>query len=62
MQNYITTRELADLLKIKKNTIERWRTNRTCPFQWIKVGNRVLYDRADVLAYIESQKRDRVGV
>lgn len=60
MQDYITTSELADILRIKKNTIERWRTNRVCPIKWTKVGRNVLYDRADVMAYLDSQKTDRV--
>ncbi|MDR2933785.1 MAG: helix-turn-helix domain-containing protein [Rickettsiales bacterium] len=58
MTDYITTAELASLLKIKQNTIERWRTNRECPIAWIKIGRRVLYDRVEVFAYLESQKRD----
>jgi excisionase family DNA binding protein len=61
MQDYITTRELAELLKIRPNTIERWRTNRECPIPWINVRRRVLFARADVVAYLESQKRDRVS-
>lgn len=60
-QQYFSTEELADLLRLKKNTIERWRTNRNCPFQWIKIGGRILYDRAEVLAYLDSQKRDQIN-
>ena len=60
MQDYITTSELAALLKIKKNTIERWRTNRECPIPWIQVRRRVLYALEDVQAYMESQKRNRI--
>ena len=61
MTNYITTAELADTLKVRRNTIERWRTNRTLPVKWIRVGRRVLYDRNDVMAYLDSQKRDSVN-
>ncbi|MBN1281638.1 MAG: helix-turn-helix domain-containing protein [Alphaproteobacteria bacterium] len=61
MQDYITTNELAALLKVKKNTIERWRTNRECPIQWIKVKRRVLYAMTDVRTYLEKQKCDRVS-
>lgn len=61
LQNqYLNTAELALVLKLKKNTIERWRTNRTCPFQWTKIGGRVLYNRDDVMAYIESSKRNQI--
>ena len=61
MTDFMTTAELATSLKMKKNTIERWRTNRTCPIRWIKIGGRILYERIEVMAYIESQKRDRVN-
>jgi len=59
-QAYLNTAELAQMLRIKRNTIERWRTNRNGPFQWIKIGGRILYDRAEVMAYLDSQKRDQI--
>jgi hypothetical protein len=58
---YITTQELAVLLRIKTNTIERWRTNRECPIPWTQIKGRVLYSMADVNAYLDSQKRDRIA-
>ena len=57
---YITTVEVAELLRIKKNTIERWRTHRESPFKWVKIGGRVLYERAEVMAYLDQQKRNNV--
>lgn len=57
---YLTTVEVAELLRIKKNTIERWRTYRQSPFRWTKIGGRVLYDRAEVMAYVDQQKRNSV--
>jgi len=62
MTDYITTNELAALLKIKPNTIERWRTARECPIKWTKIRGRVLYARSEVESYLESQKRDRVAL
>lgn len=58
---YLSTRELAELLRLKKNTIDRWRTSRECPFPWTKIGGHVLYYRDEVLAYLESQKRDSIN-
>lgn len=60
-QQYLSTEELAELLRVKKNTVERWRTHRECPFKWTKVCGRVLYYRDDVMAYLDSQKRDSVN-
>ncbi|MDR1027336.1 MAG: helix-turn-helix domain-containing protein [Rickettsiales bacterium] len=60
MQDFITTKELAAMLKIKTNTIERWRTMRECPIPWTNIRRRVLYALSDVQAYLNSQKRDRV--
>lgn len=60
MTEYITTTELATLLKVKKNTLERRRTNRDCPIKWTKFGGRVLYSMSDVQEYLDGQKRDRI--
>ena len=59
-ENYITTSEVAALLQLKPNTIARWRTYRQSPFRWTKIGGRVLYDRAEVMAYVDQQKRNSV--
>jgi hypothetical protein len=56
MTDYITTQQLADLLKIKPNTLEIWRCHKDCPIPFIRVKRRVLYAMADVMAYLESQK------
>ena len=58
---YLTTSELAELLHIKRNTIERWRTSKICPIPWTRIGGRVLYERSDVLGYLERQKRDKIN-
>ncbi|MBR4860427.1 MAG: helix-turn-helix domain-containing protein [Alphaproteobacteria bacterium] len=58
---YINTAEVAEMLKLKRNTIERWRSNRESPLPWFKIGGRVLYDRNEVLKYIETTKRDAVN-
>ncbi|MBR5575561.1 MAG: helix-turn-helix domain-containing protein [Alphaproteobacteria bacterium] len=55
--NFLTTAEVADLLRIRKNTIERWRVSRTCPIPWTKIGGRVLYQKQDILNYLDCQKR-----
>lgn len=59
-QKYFNTDELAALLRVRKNTIEKWRCRRSCPFAWTKVCGRVLFDRDDVLKYLESNKRQSI--
>lgn len=61
MQSYLTTKELAEILHIKPNTLERQRTNRECPIPWTKFNGRVLYSKADVQAYLESQSRNQIN-
>lgn len=58
---FLTTVEVAELLRVKKNTIERWRTHRESPFTWTKIGGRVLYDRDEVMSYLDQQKRNQVN-
>lgn len=59
--DFITTVELADLLRIKKNTIERWRVSKSCPVPWTKIGGRILYKKHDVLDYLETQQRSSIN-
>lgn len=59
--DFITTVELADLLRIKKNTIERWRVSKSCPVPWTKIGGRILYKKQDILEYLENQQRTPIN-
>lgn len=51
----MTTEELAELLRTSPETCRYWRHNGTGPKSF-KVGRRVLYDRADVQAWLTDQK------
>lgn len=51
----ITPREAAGSLKRSIPTLERWRRLRIGP-PFYRVCGRVLYSRADIAAWIESQK------
>jgi predicted DNA-binding transcriptional regulator AlpA len=55
MPEFINTVELAAMLRHSPETIRYWRWKGTGP-KAIKVGRLVLYDRADVLAWIESER------
>lgn len=54
----MTGQELAALLRTNQNTVRYWRHTGYGP-RWIKVGRRVLYDRREVDAWIESLDGDR---
>jgi len=56
MSKYLTTHEVAELLRLSKRTLDNWRTQKTGP-TWTKAGGRILYDTEDIKEWIESQKR-----
>lgn len=56
MKTYLTTEKLAEFLNISTQTLNKWRWEGKGP-RFIKLGSRVVYDMADVEAYIASQVR-----
>ena len=52
--NYLTEQELADLWKMKRNTLQKWRSLGVGP-QYIKRVGRVVY-RKDAIADFESKQ------
>jgi excisionase family DNA binding protein len=55
----LTTRELADYLRIPLGTIYRWRAARVGPPAY-RVGRHVRFDVADVNAWLHARRDDRV--
>jgi predicted DNA-binding transcriptional regulator AlpA len=54
----LNTRDVAELLGIKEQTVRSWRTEQMKGPPWITLdGGRVRYDEADVLNYIASSKK-----
>lgn len=51
---YLTTSEVAELLKTPSNTLHKWRTRDYGP-PAAKVGRRLLYRRTDVLEWVSSR-------
>jgi len=51
MPKYLTTQEVAELLRTAPETIRYWRHKGKGPRSF-KVGRRVLYDQADVEQFI----------
>lgn len=56
MSAYLTPRELAELVRTSPRTVEGWRHRGTGP-AFIRAAGRVLYDRADVDAWLAENRR-----
>lgn len=54
MKNYITTAELAELLKVSRQAIYNWRMN-GLPF--VKIGSRIRFDLEAVNEWINEQNK-----
>lgn len=61
MTDLLTTQEAADLLRLKKTTLEIWRVQGRGPV-FVKLGARVLYERSALEEYATaSRKRSTSG-
>jgi excisionase family DNA binding protein len=55
MPEFLTTEELAEMLRASPETVRYWRWKGIGP-KAVKLGRHVVYARADVLAWVESQR------
>lgn len=56
----LTTKQLAEQLKVDRKTVERWRKKGTGP-KWIKLSDQVVrYDEKDVQEWLD-KKKEKVG-
>ncbi len=53
MRVLVNTKKAAEILGVEKNTLEGWRCHNRGP-KYVKIGRRVLYDLADLDAFIAS--------
>ncbi|GAA2012820.1 hypothetical protein GCM10009739_26690 [Microbacterium ulmi] len=51
----LTSREVADLLRVPLRTVEDWRVTRSGP-PWLKLGRHVRYDRDELLAWVKERR------
>ena len=54
--NLLTTEEAADYLKLKPNTLERWRSQYPNRLPFVKIGRTVKYRLEDLQAYISDNR------
>ena len=52
----LTTEEAAEYLGCSPGTLAVWRCLARYPLPYVKIGRRVRYDEADLLAWMESRK------
>jgi excisionase family DNA binding protein len=55
MPAYLTTAEVADLVRTSPETVRYWRFIGKGPASF-KLGRKVLYDRAEVQAWIDGER------
>lgn len=55
----LTTEEAADYLRVSWRTLYRWRAQRVGP-AWTKVGQRVVYRRSDLEAWLDRHRVEPV--
>jgi excisionase family DNA binding protein len=55
-RSLLTVQELADELRVAPSTLYQWRTDRRGPASF-RLGGRVVYRRAAVEAWIDSQEQ-----
>lgn len=57
---FLTTREAADYLGLKHNTLEAWRCRGDGP-RFVKLGRSVRYRQSDLDQWIESRTRSNTS-
>jgi hypothetical protein len=54
----LTERDLAALWRVSERTLQRWRSQ-GCGPDWMRIGSRILYSRATVLAFEDQHRNGR---
>jgi hypothetical protein len=52
----VDAQNAAEILGTTPGNLAQWRIHRRYDLPWVKVGSRVMYDLADLVAFIESRK------
>lgn len=52
LDRYITTNELANLIRCKPNTIAKWRITKQEVIPYIKINGRILYPESSVSEWL----------
>lgn len=58
MAVYLVADEVADLVRVKTNTVYKWVCDKSIPST--SAGGRTLFDKDEILAWVESRKRTTI--
>lgn len=59
MSDLLTVAEAAAFLHVKPRTLNNWRTSlRSCGPRYVRIGRTILYDRTDLVRWVEARKID----
>ncbi|MEO5335163.1 MAG: helix-turn-helix domain-containing protein [Magnetococcus sp. YQC-5] len=59
MSELLTVEEAAVYLHVKPGTLNNWRTSiRCCGPRYARIGKKILYDRVDLVRWVEERKKD----
>lgn len=54
--NLLTTKEICEIYKISRNTVDRWRREKGLPY--IRVGSGIRFKEEDVKEWIEKHSKE----
>lgn len=57
----MSPKELSEYLGVKESSLAVWRTNKTYPLPYIKVGGRIRYMKESVDKWLESRTKNTGG-
>ena len=61
MKKLISPQELAQYLGVSVNSLAVWRTNKTYPIPYIKVGGKIRYDIDDINQWLNNRKNNTIA-
>ena len=58
-QKYLTTKEVAAILRVSPGTLNVWRSVKRYPLPYVKIGHAVRYKATDVQAFLAKHEEAR---
>ena len=57
-KTYLTPKELSEYIGVKESSLAVWRTNKTYPLPYIKVGSLIRYNKEAVDKWLENRTKN----